>query len=66
MKVRYFAETDTLHILLRERSVVETKDLNENVLLDLDDDGKVVALTIEHAMEQSGTRLDFSDEPSAA
>ncbi len=66
MKVKYFAETDTLHILLSDRQVVETRDLNENVLLDLDGEGKVVALTIEHAMERSGTRLDFSYEPSAA
>jgi len=66
MKVRYFADTDTLHIQLNDRDVEETRDLNDNVLIDLDRDGIVVGLTIEHAREQSGASLDFSYEPSAA
>lgn len=65
MKVKYFIETDSLYIKLNDREAVETTELNENVLVDLDRDGKVVSLTIEHAMEQSG-KLDFSYETSAA
>ncbi|NOT01230.1 MAG: DUF2283 domain-containing protein [Phycisphaerales bacterium] len=65
MKVRYFVDTDTLFIQLSDRAASETKDLNENVLLDIDDDGKVVSLTVEHAMQHTG-RLDFSYEPSMA
>lgn len=65
IKVRYFADTDTLYIQLNDRPAAETKELNENVLLDLDDDGKVVSLTIEHAAERPG-RLDFSYEATAA
>ena len=65
MKVKYFVETDTLYIKLNDREVAETTELNENVLVDMDRDGKVVALTIEHAMEHSG-KLDFSYETSAA
>ena len=65
MKVKYFIETDSLYIKLNEREAVETTELNENVLVDLDRDGKVVSLTIEHAMEHSG-KLDFSYETSAA
>ncbi len=65
MKVKYFAETDTLYIELNDRPVIQTSELNENVLVDIDQDGKVVALTIEHAMEHSG-KPDFSYETSAA
>lgn len=65
MKVRYFVETDTLYIKLRDREPAETTELNENVLLDVDSDGKVVGLTIEHATEHSG-KLDFSYETVAA
>ena len=65
MKVKYFIETDSLYIKLNDREAVETTELNENVLVDLDRDGKVVSLTIEHAMEHSG-KLDFSYETSAA
>ena len=65
MKVKYFIETDTLHIKLNDREAAETTELNENVLVDIDKDGKVVGLTIEHAMEHSG-KLDFSYETSAA
>jgi len=65
MKVKYFIETDTLYIKLNDREAAETTELNENVLVDMDKDGKVVGLTIEHAMEHSG-KLDFSYETSAA
>ncbi len=65
MKVKYFIETDTLYIKLNDREATETTELNENVLIDMDGDGKVVRLTIEHAMERSG-KLDFSYETSAA
>ena len=65
MKVKYFIETDTLYIKLNDREAAETTELNENVLVDIDKDGRVVGLTIEHATERSG-KLDFSYETSAA
>lgn len=49
MRIQYFAETDTLYILLNDNAVDETRDLDENTLLDLDRDGNLVGLTIEHA-----------------
>lgn len=54
MKVTYFQDTDTLYIALGNGSPVETKELNNNVLIELDDKGGVVAITIEHARETSG------------
>ena len=49
MKVHYYSDTDTLYIELRAAEVVETRDLDENTLLDLDAQGQVCALTVEHA-----------------
>ncbi len=49
MRIQYFANTDTLYILLNDNTVNETRDLDENTLLDLDRDGNLVGLTIEHA-----------------
>ena len=43
MKVRYFEDTDTLYIELSERAPVQTEELNENVLIELDNDGNGVA-----------------------
>ena len=54
MKVKYFADTDTLLIELRSGSVAETRDLDENTVLDLDGAGNICALTIEHAKERAG------------
>lgn len=55
MKIKYFQETDTLHIEFRDSKVVETNDLDENTLLDLDSDENICAITIEHA----GGRTDI-------
>ena len=49
MKIQYFADTDTLHIEFRAAEVAETRDLDENTLLDLDRDGQICAITVEHA-----------------
>ena len=55
MKVKYFGDTDTLHIEFREADVIETRDLDENTLIDIDRDGQVCAITVEHA----STRADI-------
>ena len=54
MKIRYFRETDTLYIEFREAPIAETRDLDENTLLDVDRDGNICAITIEHASERTG------------
>lgn len=65
MKVRYFEDTDTLYIELTDRKPAHTEQLNDNLLIELDEDGKVVGLTIEHAKQAQG-KLDFSYETVAA
>ncbi len=54
MKIRYFADTDTLHIEFRDVPVAETRDLDENTLLDVDAQGDICAITVEHASERAG------------
>ena len=54
MNIRYYTETDTLHIEFRDVHVAETRDLDENTLLDIDHDGNVCAITVEHASKRAG------------
>jgi uncharacterized protein YuzE len=65
MKIRYFTDTDTLYIEFRERPVEETKDLDDNTVLDLDKDGNICAITVEHASTRAGIP-DFSYEQVTA
>ena len=53
MKVKYFPDTDTLLVHFSDRKIAETRDLNENVLVELDQEGRVVSMTIEHAKQQT-------------
>ena len=53
MKIRYFEDTDTLLIELKPGSVAETRDLDEDTLLDLDVLGQVLAITLEHATSRA-------------
>jgi uncharacterized protein YuzE len=54
MKVKYFEDTDTLYITFRNNPPVESRDLDENTLIDLDEEGRVCGITIEHARERVG------------
>ena len=65
MKIKYFQETDTLYIEFKEANIVETKDLDENTLLDLDSDGNICAITVEHAKDRTDIP-HFSFEQIAA
>ena len=49
MRVKYFADTDTALLEFSNNSPVETREVNENIYVDLDDNGRVVSMTIEHA-----------------
>ena len=54
MKLKYFEDTDTLYIEFRDQEISESKDLDENTVLDLDAEGNICAITFEHA----STRTD--------
>jgi len=53
MKIKYFQDTDTLYIEFRAVDVVETKDLDENTILDLDREGNICGITVEHASDRT-------------
>jgi len=65
MKIKYFQDTDTLYIEFRTADVAETKDLDENTLLDLDKQGNICGITIEHAKDRADIP-HFSFEQVAA
>ena len=53
MNIKYFQDTDTLYIEFRKGEISETRDLDENTLLDVDASGQIVAMTIEHASDRA-------------
>ena len=65
MKVRYFADMDTLLITFRDADSTETRELDENTLIDVDDQGDICAITVEHASIRAGAP-SFSYEQFAA
>lgn len=65
MTIKYFQDTDTLHIEFRVAEVAETRDLDENTQLDLDKNGNICAMTIEHAKDRADIP-HFSFEQIAA
>ena len=66
MKVTYFEDTDTAVVELIDAPVAETRELNENVYLDLDARGNLVSLTIEHARAQANLpEMQFSHDHGA-
>lgn len=58
MEVKYFADTDTLLLNFTNKEIVDSRDINENVLMELDRDGGLVSITVEHAKQQA-TMKDF-------
>ena len=65
MKIKYFQDTDTLYIEFKPGPVSESRDLDENTLLDLDAAGNVCGITVEHARDRTDIP-QFSFEQIAA
>ncbi len=54
MKVKYFADTDTAHVEFTDKDISETREISENIYVDLDRSGNIVSMTIEHAKSNAG------------
>ena len=54
MKVKYFTDTDTAHVEFTDKEVYETKEISENIYIDIDGKGNIVNMTIEHAKDNAG------------
>lgn len=61
MKINYFEDTDTALIEFTENRVAETRKLCENIYIDLDKRGNLVAMKVEHA-EKSANILELTFE----
>lgn len=53
MKIRYFTDTDTALIEFSNTPVTETREISENLYIDLDAKGNLVSMTIEHAKDNA-------------
>ena len=49
MKLTYYPETDSLYIDLLEKTSVESTEVSEGIVLDYDDEGKLVGIDIDNA-----------------
>lgn len=49
MKVHYYQETDTLYINLSAKAGTESREVAPGVVWDLDAEGQVVGIDIDHA-----------------
>lgn len=56
MKLHYYPETDSLYIELKTQPGVETREIADGLIADLDAEGSVVGLDIDGA----STRLDLT------
>ncbi len=56
MKIEYFPETDSLYIDLADRPGTDTREIEEGIVLDIDENGHAVGLDI----DQASKHLDLS------
>ena len=49
MRVKHFSDTDTALVEFIDHDVDETKEISKNIYVDLDREGNLVSMTIEHA-----------------
>ena len=61
MRVKYFPDTDTALMEFTDSEVAETKEISENIYVDLDRQGNLVSMTVEHARTNARLR-EFSYE----
>lgn len=64
MKIEYDKEVDGLYIRIQEKHVARTREIEEGVNIDLDDEGKVIGLEIIGATERYSLEdiFNFSTE----
>ena len=64
MKVKYFPDTDTALIEFTGKEIVETREISENIYVDLDQSGNIVNMTIEHAKANAGlSEFSYQEMP---
>ncbi len=56
MRIRYSKEADALYIRLRETEIGNSDEINQDMIVDYDHDGNVVAIEILDASEKTDIR----------
>ena len=51
MKLHYYPETDSLYIDLNARPSADSREISEGLVIDFDEQGRVVGIDIQHASE---------------
>ena len=60
MNIKYFEDTDTALLEFTATPPVETREISEDIYVDLDSSGALVSMTIEHAaLRASLDRLSY-------
>jgi uncharacterized protein YuzE len=54
MKIKYFSDTDTALFEFTDKDIMETREINDDIYIDLDKHGNLVSMTIEHAKQNAG------------
>lgn len=60
MKIEYDQEVDALYIRIQEKEVSRTKELDEGINLDMDEEGKIIGLEIIGARERYSKKDIFN------
>ena len=67
MKFNYYPETDSLYISLSDKSSVDSQEIATNIVLDFDEEGKLVGIDIDQAsLTVDLTRLEAQSLPIQA
>ena len=53
MNIKYFEDTDTALLEFTSASPTETREISEDIYVDLDSKGALVSMTIEHAASRA-------------
>lgn len=65
MKVIYDRETDTLSLILADRPVAESDELREGVIVDYDEEGRIVSVEVldasQHVTEPTSMAFQFRE-----
>ncbi|BBJ29107.1 DUF2283 domain-containing protein [Athalassotoga saccharophila] len=53
MKINYSKEADAIYVRFSDKKIEDTDQINEDIIIDYDEDGKAVAIEILNASRQA-------------
>lgn len=65
MKIKYYAETDSLYIDLSAKKAVDSREIEDGIILDFDENGHLTGIDIDQAAKHLDLKeLELSALPS--